>query len=131
MVMEKVVISNAQADATVASLVTGKVIKAPDYDHLCQAFLIGNSIASCHPAGQKLTDSEIKLLQAVVKSPMLQATEYIKLAHVSPNTFSKIRGSLLEQHYIREHLVGNTRGRPAKVWEPTEKALEMMNGSNE
>jgi len=129
--MEKIVISNAQADATVASLVTGKVIKAPDYDRLCQTFLTGNSIESCHPAEQKLTDSEIKLLQAVVKSPMLQATEYIRLAHVSPNTFSKIRGSLLEQNYIREHLVGNTRGRPAKVWEPTEKALEIMNGSDE
>ena len=57
---------------------------------------------------------------------MLQSTEYIKLARISPNTLSKIRNNLLEQNYIKENLVGNTRGRPAKVWEPTEKAIEII-----
>jgi hypothetical protein len=130
MAMEQI-ISNAQADATLNSLVTGKVIKSPDYDHLCQTYLIGNFVEEAHNTEQKISDSEIKILQAVAKSPMLQATDYIKLAHISPNTFSKIRGKLLEQNYIKEHIVSGTRGRPAKVWELTEKAFEIINESSE
>ena len=126
--MERTIITNNQADSSIDSLVAGDIIKAPNYDRLCQTYLIGNNIVICNNSEQKLSDSEIKLLQAIVKSPMLQSTEYIKLARISPNTLSKIRDNLLEQNYIKENLISNKRGRPAKVWEPTEKAIEIING---
>ena len=126
--MKKTVITNTQADASLDRLITGDVIKAPNYEHLCQTYLIGNNAIICNDGQQKLSDGEIKLLQAVVESPMLQSTEYIKLAHISPNTLSKIRDNLLEKNYIKENLISNKRGRPAKVWEPTEKAIEIING---
>ena len=128
--MKEKAVTNSQADATLDSLITGKVIKAPDYDHLCQSSLNSNNLATGNGHQQNLTDSEIKLLEAIIKSPMLPSTEYIKLAHISPNTLSKKRNDLLEQSYIKEHLVSNNRGRPAKVWEPTEKAIEIITGIN-
>ena len=127
MVMKETVITNTQADASLDRLITGDVIKAPNYEHLCQTYLIGNNIINHNNGQQKLSDGEIKLLQAIINSPMLQSSEYIKLARISPNTLSKIRSNLLEQDYIKENLISNTRGRPAKVWEPTKKAIEIIN----
>ena len=134
MVMKNTMITNSQADASLDRLVTGEVIKDPNYDQICETYLMGNHIAICNHHPHKLSDSEIKLLGAIVKSPMLPSAEYIKLAHISPNTLSKIRDNLLEQDYIKENLVSNTRGRPAKIWEPTEKAIDIMSkieGQNE
>ena len=45
--MKNSVITNAQADASLDCLVTGDVIKAPNYDHLCQTYLIGNNTEIC------------------------------------------------------------------------------------
>ena len=65
--MRKTTITNNQADASLDHLITGDVIKAHNYDHLCQTYLIGSNIEISTNNEQKLSDSEIKLLEAVVK----------------------------------------------------------------
>lgn len=75
-----------------------------------------------------LTDSEFRLLQAVIDSPMLTSSKYVKLARISPNTLKKLRPILLQKGLIKEHIMDiNSRGRSKRIWEPTQKAEQVIN----
>jgi hypothetical protein len=118
-------VTNIDADRTLGALTTGTIIEVANIDRLCRHFIQYDSPA--HNANtEQLTDAEIKLLDAVINYPMQPSTAYIKLAGISPNTLSKIRSNLIEQEYIRQHTVSNTRGRPAQLWEATEKTIQII-----
>ena len=74
-----------------------------------------------------LTAAEHRLVHAVVEAPMRRSTEYVKLARMSPNKLQTTRSSLIERGFIREHLLESAgRGRPAKVLEPLEPAMQLV-----
>ena len=47
----------------------------------------------------KLTDSEFKLLTAIINNPMLASSDYVKLARISPNTLAKLRPIFIEKGF--------------------------------
>ncbi len=66
------------------------------------------------------TDSEFRLLKAIIDNPMLSSSSYVKLARISPNTLKKLRPILIEKGFIAEHIMDSgNRGRSKRVWEPT------------
>ena len=74
-----------------------------------------------------LTDTEIKLLKAIIENPLLPSSRYVKLAKISPNTLSKLRPRLIERGLIREHELDTSgRGRGKKVLEPLKDATEVL-----
>ena len=75
----------------------------------------------------QLTDSELRLLTAIVNHPMLSSSQYVKLAKVSPNTLRKLRPVLMEKGLIKEHIMDSTgRGRSKRIWEPLETAKKIV-----
>jgi hypothetical protein len=78
-------------------------------------------------SGPQLSSAELKLIKAIVDNPMLQSSDYVKLAKISPNTLAKFRPILLENGFIAEHLMDSAnRGRSKRVWEPLEPAIEAV-----
>ncbi len=74
-----------------------------------------------------LTDSQLRLLKAIVDNPMLSSSEYVKLARISPNTLAKLRPILIEQGYIAEHLMDSSgRGASKRIWQPLEPAKKVV-----
>ena len=79
----------------------------------------------------QLTDSEFRLLKAIVDNPMLPSSDYVKLARISPNTLTKLRPILLAKGFIREHVMDSSnRGRSKRVWEPLETAKQAIANSD-
>jgi len=75
----------------------------------------------------QLSDTELKLLRAIVNYPMRPSSDYVKLARVSPNTLRKLRPVLIKKGFIREHLIDSgNRGRSKRIWEPTQAAKEIV-----
>ncbi len=88
---------------------------------------VQNEIQAKGQAANQLTDSELRLLQAVVDNPMQPSSSYVKLAKISPNTLSKLRPVLIDRGFIREHLMDSgNRGRSRRVWEPLGAAKEIF-----
>ena len=70
-----------------------------------------------------LTDSEFRLLKAVINNPMLSSSSDVKLAWICPNTLKKLRPILREKGFIAEHVMDSgNRGRSKRVWEPLDAA---------
>ena len=75
----------------------------------------------------QLTDSEFRLLKAIVDNPMLPSSDYVKLARISPNTLTKLRPVFIAKGFIKEHTVDTgTRGRGKRIWEPLEAAKQAI-----
>lgn len=75
----------------------------------------------------RLSNSELKLLQAVINYPMRPSSDYVKLARISPNTLRKLRPILIKKGFIKEHLIDSgNRGRSKRVWEPTQAGKEAV-----
>jgi len=88
---------------------------------------VKNGIEDKPHAANQLSDSELRLLRAVVDNPMLPSSSYVKLAKISPNTLSKLRPVLIDKGFIREHLMDSgNRGRSRRVWEPLDAAKEIL-----
>jgi len=79
----------------------------------------------------QLTDSEFRLLKAIVDNPMLPSSHYVKLAKISPNTLSKLRPIFLTKGFIREHVEDSSNhGRSKRIWEPLEIAKQIIAENN-
>ena len=77
--------------------------------------------------GVQLTDSEFRLLKAIVDNPMLSSSSYVKLARISPNTLKKLRPILIEKGFIVEHIMDSgNRGRSKRVWEPLDAGKQAI-----
>ena len=78
-------------------------------------------------SADQLSDSELRLIEAVVCHPMLASSQYVKLAKISPNTLKKLRPVLIEKGFIREHVLDSAgKGRSKRVWEPLETAKQLV-----
>ncbi len=119
------IITNFEADRSLDLLIKGEVLKVSNFDELCRSYFDQN-YSEIKPPKTLLNDSAIRLLEAVIEHPMQPSNEYIKFAGISPNSLSKALRILLEQGYIKEHRVSNGRGRPSLLWEPLEKASELL-----
>ena len=79
----------------------------------------------------QLTDSEFRLLKAIVDNPMLPSSHYVKFARISPNTLRKLRPILISKGFIREHIMDSSnRGRNKRIWEPLETAKHAIANSD-
>jgi hypothetical protein len=75
----------------------------------------------------QLTDSEFRLLKAIVDNPMLPSSHYVKLARISPNTLRKLRPILIGKGFIKEHIMDSgPKGRSKRIWEPLEVAKQAI-----
>ena len=73
------------------------------------------------------SDSELRLIEAIVVYPMLASSQYTKLAKISPNTLKKLRPGLIEKKFIKEHVMDSAgRGRSKRVWEPLDAAKRLV-----
>ncbi len=96
----------------------------------------GVRVASCtEPAADdlagaaemKLSDAELRYIQAVIHNPGVPSSMLPKLARISPKRAQKTRSRLVELGYFREHKVSTgKRGRTAIVLEPLEPALQAV-----
>lgn len=75
----------------------------------------------------QLTDSEFRLLKAIIENPMLPSSSYVKLARISPNTLKKLRPILIAKGFIAEHSMDSgSRGRSRRVWEPLDAGKQAI-----
>ena len=80
---------------------------------------------------EPLSPGELRLLQMIVNHPMRPSSDYVKLAHISPNTLRRLRPIFIKRGFIREHLLDkNGRGRSARIWEPLQPAHEALKANN-
>jgi len=78
----------------------------------------------------QLTDSEFRLLKAIVDNPMLSSSSYVKLARISPNTLKKLRPILIGKGFVVEHIMDSgNRGRSKRVWEPLDAGKQAIANS--
>lgn len=59
------------------------------------------NVEDTNKSTSQLTDSEFRLLKAIVNNPMLPSSHYVKLARISPNTLTKLRPILIAKGFIR------------------------------
>jgi hypothetical protein len=86
-----------------------------------------NTTVSKNQIDFQLTDSELRLLKAIVDNPMLPSSDYVKLARISPNTLAKCRPILIQKGFIKEHLMDSgKRGRTKRIWEPMEFTRQVV-----
>lgn len=79
----------------------------------------------------QLTNSEFRLLKAIVDKPMLPSSNYVKLARISPNTLTRLRPILIAKGFIREHIMDSgNRGRSKRIWEPLDSAKQVVANSD-
>ena len=117
-------VSDKEADDTLTSLLHLKV-EPVEFTHWSSTPRI--EVSQQDPQSPILTDSELRLLKAVVQNPMLSSSQYVRLAKISPNTLSKLRPVFIERGFIREHEIDSgSRGRSKRVWEPLEVAIKAV-----
>lgn len=79
------------------------------------------------PKANRLTDSEFRLLKAIIENPMLSSSSYVKLAGISPNTLKKLRPIMIEKGFIAEHIMDSgNRGRSKRVWQPLDAGKQAI-----
>jgi hypothetical protein len=125
-------VSDQEADASLRTLVTGRVVPATD--------IAGGGVSTEASSGKSpgslntdsLSPTALRLLRAVVEKPMLRSSEYARLAGMSPNTANKVRPVLVEKGLIRaQKLESGRRGRAAILLEPLEAAKQLLTGAGD
>ena len=82
--------------------------------------------------GSTLSDAERQYLLAVISHPGTPSSRLPRLAHMSPKRSQRLRQTLVQRGYLREHRVSTgKRGRAAIVLEPLQPALEAVNPVSE
>jgi hypothetical protein len=120
-------VSDIEADKSLEALVDLDVesVEFSDWSAVPCVKVSGNKDSGTG-VGQ-LTDSELRLIEAIVGHPMLPSSQYVKLAKISPNTLKKLRPVLIEKSFIREHILDSAgKGRSKRVWEPLEAATRLV-----
>ena len=121
-------LTDEQADATIADMDAGRIVHAVRVADVVEIDGEEDVLQQEQEPAIELTDAQLKILKAVVKSPMRVSSDYVKLAKVSPNTLAKARHILVAKGLIAEHLSeANERGRSARRWEPLDAAIEIVN----
>ena len=121
-------VTDSQADDSLKTLAGLDVepVEFSDWSAVETITVKDTSIGNKHTPDQ-LTDSEFRLLKAIVDNPMLSSSRYVKLARISPNTLSKLRPVLIEKGFIREHIMDSgSRGRSKRIWEPLAAAKKAV-----
>jgi len=124
-------VSDAEADQSLQSLITGPLVPATGFERFGE---IGQPKAKVtDPAKGASCEAELKLLRAIVDNPLRPSSEYPKLARISPNTFQKLRAALINRGLIRERKLetGGRRGRSTLRLEPLDAARELLSASGE
>ena len=81
------------------------------------------------PQANRLSEIEIRFLEAVVKEPGLPSSAYAKATGLSGQRSAEVRSRLVTLGYLREHEVATgRRGRAAIVLEPLETAFDALRG---
>jgi hypothetical protein len=120
-------LTDEQADATIADMDAGSIVRAVRAADGVEIDSKEDVLPQDHTPSIELTDAQLKILTAIVESPMRVSSDYVKLAKVSPNTLAKARPVLVAMGLIAEHLSDATeRGRIARRLEPLEAAIEIV-----
>jgi hypothetical protein len=116
-------VSDSQTDQTLISLSHLKVDPV-EFTHWSARPRI--EVPSQQVPPPLLTDSEYRLLKAIVDNPMLASSQYVKLAKISYNTLSKLRPEFIKKGFVREHPIDSgKRGRSKLILEPLEAGIKM------
>ncbi len=117
-------VSDQQADQSLAAL---SHLKVEPVEFVQWSARPRIDVSSQQPQASTLTDSEYRLLKAIVDHPMLSSSQYVKLAKISPNTLSKLRPELIQRGFIREHEIDSgKRGRTKRMLEPLEAGIKAV-----
>ena len=120
------IITDKEADESVKSLISGKVLPATEF---LDSYSTGHTKTNLANDGSYST-AELKLLKAIVENPMQPSSKYPSLARISPNTFQKLRPIFIDKGFIREHkLESGGRGRSTVMLEPLELAKKIIAGN--
>jgi len=124
-------VSDAEADQSLASLITGPLVPATGFERFGEIEPPKAEVAG--PAKTASSDAELRLLRAIVENPLRPSSEYPGLAHISPNTFQKLRAALINRGLIRERKLetGDRRGRSTLLLEPLDAARELLSAAGE
>jgi hypothetical protein len=124
-------VSDAEADKSLESLVTGPLVPATGFERFGETEEPPAKVTD--PAKTASSDAELKLLRAIVDNPLRPSSEYPGLAHISPNTFQKLRAALINRGLIRERKLetGDRRGRSTLLLEPLDAARELLSAAGE
>jgi hypothetical protein len=102
-------------------------IPAPEFANWQPHHVIEISSPSHSP---RLTETELRYLNAVVQHPGKPSSAYAKLSGVSGKTAATVRIRLVKGGFLREHSVATGgRGRTAIVLEPLSSAFTVINNS--
>ena len=124
---KNIIVTDHEADESLKSLATGKLVQAVEFSQSCRGSLTGNNTISCNSSSKTADGVEIKLLRVIIEHPMQPSSQYSKLAGISPNTFRKVRPVLKDKGLISEHkLQANTRGRSTILLGPTEQGKKHL-----
>ena len=122
------IVTDHEADESIRKLKTGSVVPAQEFFVRSAVGQPDTATVHAEPADDQLSSVEPRFITAVVNHPMRSASEYIKLARISPNTLSEIRPGLVDRGFIREHKLEVTsgRGRARIKLEPLEPAKKIV-----
>ena len=124
---KNIIVTDCEADESLKSLATGKLVQAVEFSQSCRGSLTGNNTISCNSSYKTADGVEIRLLRVIIEHPMQPSSQYPKLACISPNTFKKVRPILKDKGFISEHkLQANTRGRCTILLGPTEQGIKYL-----
>ena len=124
---KSVIITDSEADESIKSLRSGKVLPATEFLGSYSTGRTKVDLANNDSHSSQITAAELRLLKAIVENPMHPSSEYPRLARVSPNTFQKLRPIFIDKGLIREHkLQSGGRGRSTMLLEPLDSAQKIV-----
>lgn len=127
MTKNKIIVTDREADESLKSLNTGKLVPAEEFSNSCRDRITCSKTTSCDSSFQAADAAEIKVLRIIVEHPMKPSSDYPNLVGVSPNKLKKIRSILKSKELISEHkLQANTRGRSTILLGPTEQGKKYL-----
>lgn len=129
---EFMLVSDDEADQSLQSLVTGPVVPASTREQ-SQGTARGVKANVREPGEGGLSEAGLRLLRVIVEHPLRPSSEYPSLAHISPNTFQKLRPTLVERGLVRERKLESRgqRKRSALMLEPLDTARALLSACGE
>lgn len=121
------IVSDNEADRSVESLVTGRLVPATGFELSHETSRTTGAMVEDR-AKTAASAAELRLLRAIVDHPLRRSSEYPKLARISPNTFQKLREALVSRGLVKERKLesGGRRGRSTLMLEPLDAARELL-----
>ncbi len=124
---KSVIITDSEADESIKSLRSGKVLPSLEFFGSYSTGSTKADLANNDSYSSQITAAELRLLKAIVENPMRPSSDYPKLAKTSPNTFQKVRPILIDKRLIREYKLQTVgRGRCTIRLGPTEQGKKIL-----